>query len=138
MIIYLYITYRKWNICLLKLRCGLPFYGKIMGSSSFWNLHFILTSSHMIQRLLIIKGPSHSHQGEEWHKRSAWWQEKFIFKVKFDFQRSHSIQMNFPFHLAIIIFTKNYNKMSHSHQSEIHDFELSYKASDKIMYKERT
>lgn len=63
---------------------------------------------------------------------------KFIFKVKFDFQRSHSIQMNFPFLLAIIIFTENYNKMNHSHQSEIHDFKISYNASDKIMYKERT
>ena len=41
---------------------------------SFWNLRFILTSSSMIQILLIIKGPSHSLRGEEWHKRNTLWQ----------------------------------------------------------------
>lgn len=63
---------------------------------------------------------------------------KFIFKVKFDFQRSQGIQMNFPFLLAIIIFTENYNKMNRSHQSEIHNFKIPYNASDKIMYKAGT
>lgn len=63
---------------------------------------------------------------------------KIIFKEKFDFQRSQSVQMNFPFLLVIIIFTESYNKMNHSHQSEIHNFMIPYNAFDKIMYKERT
>ena len=46
--------------------------------------------------------------------------------------------MNFPFLLAIIIFTENYNKMNRSHQSEIHNFKIPYNASDKIMYKAGT
>lgn len=63
---------------------------------------------------------------------------QFIFKIKFDFQISLSIQMNFPSLLAIIIFTEYYNKMSHSHQSEIHDFKISYNVPDQIMHEERT
>lgn len=46
--------------------------------------------------------------------------------------------MNFPFLLAIIIVPQNYSEMNHSPQSEIHDFKISYNASDKIMCKEGT
>lgn len=91
----------------------------------------------MIQILLIIKGPSHSHLVKNDTKEYLM-AIKFIFKLKFDFQRSRRIQMNFPFLLAIIIFTENYNRMNHSHQSEIHDFKILCNASDKMMSKERT
>lgn len=57
---------------LTKIEMWFAFFGeKLWEVILFWDLHFILTSSSMIQRQLIIKGPSQPHQGERWHKRNA-------------------------------------------------------------------